>query len=223
MYFHAACWPRQPGAVQEMVNRIRIRFRKQGDLRLASHRDLMRTVERLLRRAGVAVCESEGFHPKPRVHYPASLALGMTGLDEVLEADLVEPAEPAELISLLNEHTVAGLEFTAAEILPSQGKKGQPRNLRFEVKLTPTDCDALQQRVAVFMAAATWCVTRDGKPVDIRPLVEELTLVGDMLSLTLRVVNEAGARPRDVLEMLGFSADEILEFEITRTQVEMIP
>ena len=36
--------------------RVRIRFAKQGDLRLIGHRDLMRTWERLFRRAGAARC-----------------------------------------------------------------------------------------------------------------------------------------------------------------------
>jgi radical SAM-linked protein len=206
-----------------MVNRVRIRFRKQGDLRLASHRDLMRTVERLFRRAEVTVCESEGFHPKPRVHYPASLALGMTGLDEVLEVDLAGPIAPNELLSRLNAHNVPGLEFTAVEPLPTQGKKGQPRWLRFEIPMTDELAEALCGNVAAFMAASTWVMNRDNKPIDIRPLVEELSLVDRVLAMRLRVVNEAGARPRDVLEALGLSADEILELDITRTQVEMAP
>jgi radical SAM-linked protein len=204
-----------------MVNRVRIRFRKQGDLRLASHRDLMRTVERLFRRAGVSVCESEGFHPKPRVHYPASLALGMTGLDEVLEVDLAESVEPTELLVQLNTHSVPGLEFTAVEPLPTLGKKGQPRWLRFEIPMAYESAEALRGNVAKFMAASTWVLQRENKPVDIRPLVEELSLADRVLTMRLRVVNEAGARPRDVLEALGLSADEILELDITRTQVEM--
>ena len=207
-----------------MVNRVRLRFRKQGDLRLTSHRDLMRTVERLFRRAGVALCESEGFHPKPRVHYPASLALGMTGLEEVLEADLADDSfQPHDLLVRLNEHSVPGLEFTAAESLTTQGKKGQPRVLQFEVLLASDRVAAIRDNVADFLAASTWISQRDKKPVDIRPLVEELSLVDCQLTMRLRVVNEAGARPRDVLEALGLSADETLELDITRTQVEMVP
>ena len=56
--------------------RVRIRFPKQDDLRLISHRDLMRAWERLFRRAGVALSMSEGFHPKPRMSFPSALAVG---------------------------------------------------------------------------------------------------------------------------------------------------
>ena len=59
--------------------RMRIRFTKQGDLRWLSHRDLMRTWERLFRRAGVPLGMTEGFHPKPRMNFPSALAVGIAG------------------------------------------------------------------------------------------------------------------------------------------------
>ena len=181
----------------------------------------MRTVERLFRRAEVPVCESEGFRPKPRFHYPTSLALGMGGIDEVLEADLADAIEPAELLDRLNAQTVPGLEFTHIEVLPTQSKKGQPRRVRFEVQFSEELASSLQPKLAEFQASTVWNIARENKHVDIRPLVEELSMVGGVLSMTLTVVNDAGARPRDVLEALGFSPDETLELEITRTQVEM--
>ena len=70
--------------------RVRIRFSKQGDLRLIGHRDLMRCLERLFRRAGLALSFSEGFHPKPRMTFPLALAVGIEGVDEVMEVELAE-------------------------------------------------------------------------------------------------------------------------------------
>jgi radical SAM-linked protein len=205
-----------------MVNRVRVRFRKQGDLRLTSHRDLMRVMERLFRRAQLAICESEGFRPKPRIHYPASLALGMTGLDEVFEADLVEEIGTEELLSRLNAHSVAGLEFVAVETLPPQGRHGLPGRLRFEVPVSADRLESVRQRVEEFVAASSWRFDRDGKSVDLREFVDELVLSADTLSMRLRVTNDAGARPKDVLEVLGYTPDEILELEITRTQIELV-
>jgi uncharacterized protein (DUF2344 family) len=45
----------------------------------------VRTLERLFRRAGLALKMSEGFHPKPRLSFPLPMAVGTTGLDEVRE------------------------------------------------------------------------------------------------------------------------------------------
>ena len=79
--------------------RLRIRFRKEGDLRWISHRDLVRTVERLCRRAELALRMSEGFHPKPKMSFPSALALGIEGRGEVMELELVEPVEPQQLLA----------------------------------------------------------------------------------------------------------------------------
>src|SRR5215475_14275688 len=78
------------GAASALRQRVRIRFTKQDDLRWISHRDLMRVWERLFRRAGVALSMTEGFHPKPRINFPSALAVGIAGLDELLEVDLSE-------------------------------------------------------------------------------------------------------------------------------------
>lgn len=205
-----------------MMNRVRVRFRKQGDFRLTSHRDLMRAVERLFRRADVKICETEGFHPKPRVHYPASLALGMTGLDEVLEADLAEEISPDELLVRMNAQTIPGLEFTSVEPMPIDVKRGQPRQLCFQATVPAGHARTLEAKVAEFVAAKSWLIDRDKKRFDIRPLIAELSYAEPLLTMKLLVVNEANARPRDVLEALGFTAEEFVELDITRTQVEMV-
>ncbi len=70
--------------------RFRLRFRKREDLRWISHHDLVRTVERWLRRAGLPLRRSEGFHPKPKLSFPSALALGIAALDEVMEFELTE-------------------------------------------------------------------------------------------------------------------------------------
>src|SRR5215475_3422672 len=79
------------GAASALRQRVRIRFTKQDDLRWISHRDLMRLWERLFRRAGLPLSMTEGFHPKPRIHFPSALAVGIAGLDELLEVDFAEP------------------------------------------------------------------------------------------------------------------------------------
>ena len=88
--------------------RVRIRFCKQGDLRLIGHRDLMRCLERLFRRAGLALGMSEGFHPKPRMTFPSALAVGIEGIDEVMEFELAEPLAAAELLRRLAAAGPAG-------------------------------------------------------------------------------------------------------------------
>ena len=71
-----------------LVQRIRTRFRKTGELKAISHLDLMRTFERALRRTGLPLRMSEGFNPRPRLSFPAALPVGIEGLNEIMEFDL---------------------------------------------------------------------------------------------------------------------------------------
>lgn len=206
-------------------HRFRIRFCKTGELRLISHRDLVRALERMFRRAGLQLAMSEGFHPKPRMSFAVPLALGMAGLDEVLEVALVEWIEPERLLEALNAQAPDGISFHAAEHLPAESKKAQATSLRFEVPLPDEFIEPTRNRVARFLAADTWLVERPDRivPVDLRPQVERLEVVEGMLTMQLAVVNEAAVRPRDLLAVLELSALDDHGLHLTRTAVELKP
>src|ERR1700676_3602988 len=92
-------------------DKVRIRFRKAGDLRLLSHHDLMRCFERMLRRAELPFHSTEGFNPKPRMVFALSLALGVIGCQEVLDLELDTEIEPNEIQERLAQQAPAGLEI----------------------------------------------------------------------------------------------------------------
>jgi len=92
-------------------DKVRIRFRKQGDLRLVSHHDLMRCFERMLRRAELPYHATEGFNPKPRLVFALSLALGIVGCDEVAELELDAELSETEIHDRLARQAPAGLEI----------------------------------------------------------------------------------------------------------------
>ena len=168
---------------------------------------------------------SEGFHPKPRMSFAAPLALGMAGLDEVLEVGLVEWIEPERLLAALTAEAPEGLSFRTAEYLAAESKKAQAASLRFEVPL-PAECVELaRDRVAGFLAAPSWLIERPDReaPIDLRPLVERLEVVEGVLSMQLKVINEAGARPRDLLAALELSDLGDQGLHLTRTAVELKP
>src|ERR1051326_7207454 len=60
-----------PAGSQHIVTntacKVRLRFAKRGDVRLVSHHDLMRCLERALRRACIPMALSQGFNPRPKI------------------------------------------------------------------------------------------------------------------------------------------------------------
>src|SRR5438552_14556882 len=92
-------------------DKVRIRFRKGGEVRLVGHHDLMRCWERMLRRAELPFHSTAGFNPKPRLVFALSLALGIVGCEEVAELELDAAVPPEEVRERLARQAPAGLHI----------------------------------------------------------------------------------------------------------------
>ncbi len=85
------------------VERIRLCWSKWGRAGLVGHLDTMRHLTRSLRRAGLEIAYTQGFHPKPRLVSSPPLPLGTIGLEEVTDVFLVEPPTSEEISRRLSE------------------------------------------------------------------------------------------------------------------------
>ncbi|MDB9307896.1 TIGR03960 family B12-binding radical SAM protein [Aphanizomenon sp. CS-733/32] len=77
------------------AQRLRVCFGKQGDMALVSHLDLMRLFDRVMRRAGLPITFTGGFHPGPRIALASALSLGATSSGEIVDFELTEPMDVA--------------------------------------------------------------------------------------------------------------------------------
>ncbi|MEA5620235.1 TIGR03960 family B12-binding radical SAM protein [Cronbergia sp. UHCC 0137] len=75
------------------AQRLRVWFGKQGDMALVSHLDLMRLFDRVIRRAGLPIAFSGGFHPNPRIVIASALSLGNTSSGEIVDFELTQPMD----------------------------------------------------------------------------------------------------------------------------------
>lgn len=204
--------------------RLRIRFRKERDIRWIGHRDLVRVMERLFRRTGLSLRMSEGFHPKPKLRFPSALSLGIAGLAEVLELDLTTPVDPQLVQRQLNDNAPAGLVITQVEEHGQGERKVRVRAMRYQF-LVPDELSAqVRQAIDQLMELAELPVQRDGRPqpVDIRADIEDVALRDGLLCFTLRATGQASARPRDILQALGLAELEQHGQHLTRSEVEVI-
>jgi radical SAM-linked protein len=60
---------------------------------LVSHLDLMRLFDRVIRRAGLPVAFTGGFHPHPRIALASALSLGNTSSGEIVDFELTQPMD----------------------------------------------------------------------------------------------------------------------------------
>lgn len=208
--------PRYKGPVW----RYRLRFSKRGAEALTSHLDLVRSLPRIFRRAGLPLRASDGFHQHAVVTFAPALPLGARSAGERLEVDFTAYITPSALVERLNDSAPEGLRFHDAALLP-HGALPLGRALRsahYAVALRPgpdhppmSDDESREAcRATVeaalwrFVAADSWmaAVERKAKqrPLDVRAQVEHLGLDADgRVRMVIRHVQELSVRPGEVL------------------------
>ena len=89
-------------------------FTKLGILKYISHLDLLRLFQRVLRRAGIPVLFSQGYHPIAKIRFKRALKLGIESKAEELYLKLLKPLPEDELIQRLNTQLPSGIQIISA-------------------------------------------------------------------------------------------------------------
>ena len=93
---------------------LRFKFYKKGALQYISHLDLVRTMHKIVVRAGFPLWYTEGFNPKPKLIFGAPLSIGCESDCEFLDVRMVERVNEAEAIAALNRNMTADMQVTEA-------------------------------------------------------------------------------------------------------------
>ncbi|MGM1057807.1 TIGR03936 family radical SAM-associated protein [Saccharothrix sp. Mg75] len=208
------------------MQKLRLRYAKRGRLRFTSHRDIARTFERALRRAGVPMAYSQGFSPHPKVSWVGAAPTGVASEAEYVEVQVVEEVDPEALRTALDSVLPPGLDVL--EVVRSAGGTLPERieASEWRVELPGVSPEDLAEAVSALMAAGSVEVerlTKDGKKVlDVRPAVVSAQVgvhssdaghdAGDLsqpCGILMTVVRQTTptVRPDDVLSALRVVAD----------------
>lgn len=91
--------------------RLRAEFSKTGRLRYLSHRELITLIARAIRRAGVRMDYTKGFHPSAKLSLGPPLSVGVSGLREYFDVEILTPCELESLKDLLDNHLPEGVRI----------------------------------------------------------------------------------------------------------------
>ncbi|MCM1578174.1 MAG: TIGR03936 family radical SAM-associated protein [Ruminococcus sp.] len=93
---------------------VRVFLKKEGRAVYISHLDLLRTMQRALKRSGLPVWYSEGFNPRIYLNFPLPLSLGVIGEREPMDLYGVEEIPMEEFAKRLNEACPEGISVISA-------------------------------------------------------------------------------------------------------------
>ncbi|MBI2921526.1 MAG: DUF2344 domain-containing protein [Planctomycetes bacterium] len=178
----------------------RLRFAKTGRARFFSHHDILRGLERALRRAGLPLSLSEGYNPRPRITFLSALSLGVESLDEWVEVELSEGVEAAEVGARLSGQLPGGIEVL--EAAAAEGRMAAVA-AAYEAELpegAAPDAAAILARERIVVERKAGEGTRE---VDIRPWIESVRVAGRKAEFTIRITDSGSARPEELLRLLG--------------------
>lgn len=65
--------------------KLRVNYHKLGRLRYLSHLEVLRTIERIVRRSGLPYAVTQGFSPHMKIAFSAALPVGMGSYDEYFD------------------------------------------------------------------------------------------------------------------------------------------
>ena len=161
------------------MNKLRLKFSKNGPLKFIGHLDVMRYFQKAIRRADIDIKYSEGFSPHQVLSFAQPLSVGATSDGEYLDMTVNSMTSTADIKNRLNAVMNEGIEILAVEELPDNAEKAMTSSaaaeyvIRFRESLKP-DFDWISE-MENFLQKDTLPAmkkTKSGeKEIDMKPMI----------------------------------------------------
>jgi radical SAM family uncharacterized protein/radical SAM-linked protein len=189
----------------------RVFYSKDGAARFFGHLEQVNIFLRAIRRAGIPIKYSEGFHPMPKISFDDPLPLGMASVSEFFNITIPDLFSPKEIREKINIELPQGLTIFEVQLAPHKKKPAESRSASYDITLATGLFD--KEREMWFKDKGSVTQTRCNRKgkietVDLKTAVQEMVVISPVkLSLTLR--SDAGnkVRPKDILSQV-FMLDE---------------
>lgn len=212
--------------------RMMAAFEKGEKLRFIGHLDLMRTMQRALRRSHLPVKYSNGFNPHIRLSFAAPLSVGVAGKREMMEVPVEDDLSPEEFKVRLNVCLPPDMKIVSARAIddsfPTLMSVMAGSEYSIHLPLVPS-ADRAVARFDDFMALGE-CIalrrTKSGeKECDIRPFVLDGSAETDAREHIIRLTIVSD--PKDgalkpgvwVRSLFSFAGEETVDCMIYREKM----
>ena len=193
------------------VKKIAVFYAKRGQAQYFGHLELVNIFLRALKRAGIPVKFSEGFHPKPKVSFDDPLPVGIESEQERFTITVPDHVLPQMVKDGLNAHLPPELGITHCEPAPAKRPAGARKFIHYRVTLKADRFD--EALLNAFNDRTTFPISLTNKKgklkkIDLKDtVVDNKLLDAHNLVLTLRFEPGKTIRPFEVLRRI-FNLDD---------------
>ncbi len=192
--------------------RIRITYKKFGNIIYTSNLDLQKLWERVCRRTELRIAYTLGFHPQARIQQAAPLPLGFSSKTEIVDIWLDEENEISGIQGKMNLALPEGLEILSINNISLHEPALQNRMISsiYQVELSlGLSKDSIEQKIIQILAVEELTISKREKSFNLRERIENIELFENdssgQLSLMMRLSqrSDSTGRPDDVLKAMG--------------------
>jgi radical SAM-linked protein len=210
-----------PDNEEEKYRKVMIIYSKRGQARFFGHLELVNIFLRAIRRAGIAVKFSSGFHPMPKVSFEDPLPIGMESQSEAMYLSVSESFSAHSIVSGLNRNLPDGLHVWKCRAAPLQGGKAQAKLVKYQVGLREGGFQ--KEKLINFLRRSACVITRKSpkgkeKSLDLKEIVQGMSLRSpDLLEMTLKTESGRSVRPAEVIKaVFGLSEDAVKRASVVK-------
>lgn len=206
--------------------RARIYYSKGAALKFTSALDLQAIWQRSLRRAGLTVELSQGFHPQPKIQLPFPLPLGFTAQNEIIDIWFAQDYALDDVREKLAVSFPEGIKIQSIESIDGQKKSVASSAIYADFKVTvdtaAVNVTDLKVSLERLLERQTIMRERNDKQYDLRPLIFSIHIRKEMdgkciLDMRLSAHPSTTGRPDEVMKDLGV---DLVNCEIERLGVQ---
>ena len=117
------------------MNKLRVKFSKNGPIKFIGHLDVMRYFQKAIRRANIDIKYSEGFSPHQVLSFAQPLSVGATSDGEYLDMTVNSMTSTNDIMDSLNSVMNEGIEILAVEELPENAEKAMTTSYAAKYKI----------------------------------------------------------------------------------------
>lgn len=165
-----------------MKVRYLIKFTKESNIKFIAHLDLMRTIQKIIRRTDLPVEYSKGFNPHIEMSIAQPLSVGVYSTGEYMDLVMEKDINEDEVIDKLNNKTASGIKFLLAKkfyIIENEKRLPQSMALidacRYTIIIKYNDVDNLEKQMEELLNNPDWTTIKKSKKgerkLNIRPLI----------------------------------------------------